>query len=125
MEFLDIDATFGKTEVPYSDAKFWTVDMASDYGVTSLTADGLHDFFTVLKDQDESKTLDYLVSKLGFNPSDETQKEQGMAILAKKDLITATKHHVGEFLCLMHHSSDPVDYKNCTDDANEISYFLQ
>lgn len=41
MEFLDLDATFGMTSVPYSAATWWTVDYAKDYQVTDLTPDYL------------------------------------------------------------------------------------
>lgn len=81
MEFLDLDATFGKTSVPYSEAKFWTVDYAKDYGVTYMTSDSLADFYDKLASQDEGITLNYLISKLGFDYNDSQQRQQGIALL--------------------------------------------
>jgi len=73
LEFLDLDSTnavVGTDRPTYEDAVWWSIDYAKQYGVTKLTPDALHDFYTTLKDQDEDKTVDYLVSKLGFNPAD-------------------------------------------------------
>lgn len=50
IEYLDLDATFDKQSVPYSDATWWSLDWAKDFGVTELTPDSLHEFYTVLKD---------------------------------------------------------------------------
>ena len=73
IEFLDLNDTYGKSSVSYSDAKFFSVDWATSYGVTSLDAESLATFRKVLE-ADETYTLNYLVSKLGFNPNDKTQK---------------------------------------------------
>jgi hypothetical protein len=124
MEFLDLDYTIGKQSVPYSEAKFWTVDYAKDYGVTDLTPDSLANFYDVLSSQDEGITLNYLISKLGLNPEDSQQRQQGIDLLSKKDIITSNKHHVGEFLCLMKHSSWASEYADCADSANSVE-FLQ
>ena len=75
MEFLDLDATFGMTSVPYSAATWWTVDYAKDYQVTDLTPDNLKAFWDRLSKQDESITLNYLISKLGFNYNNKQQRQ--------------------------------------------------
>jgi hypothetical protein len=75
IEYLDLDATFGMDSVPYDSAQWWSLDYAKDYAVDYITADSLHDFYLRLKDQSEDDTVNYLVSKLGFNPSDPFQYE--------------------------------------------------
>ena len=72
--------------------------MATDFNLDALDATSLATFRKVLE-ADEAYTLDYLVTKLGFNPRDSSQFDQGVAILTDIDLITTTKHHVGEYLC--------------------------
>ena len=118
LEFLDLDATFGKQSVAYADAKWWSVNYAKDYGVVELTADSLAEFYGRLASQDEDATLDYLIAKLGFNYNDSQQRQQGIDLLADKDIITTTKYHVGEFLCLMKHSSWDQEYADCANNAN-------
>lgn len=69
MEYLNLQATIGKTSVSYSDLDFFSVDMAADYEVTDLDATSLADFRKRLE-ADETYTLNYLVAKLGFDPTD-------------------------------------------------------
>jgi hypothetical protein len=54
--------------VSYTDAKWFSVDFAKSYAVTTITPDSLAAFRKILE-ADESYTLNYLVSKLGFDPS--------------------------------------------------------
>lgn len=69
IEYLNLQATIGKSSVSYSDLEFLTFDLASDYNVTSLDATSLATFRKALE-ADETYTLNYLVKKLGFNPND-------------------------------------------------------
>jgi hypothetical protein len=69
MEFLNLQATIGKSSVSYSDLEFLSVDMASDFNVDALDAASLATFRKVIE-ADEAYALDYLVTKLGFNPND-------------------------------------------------------
>jgi len=48
--------------------------------------------------------------------------------MAKKDLITSSKHKTGEFICQMHKSISVDEYDTCTATANNLlnlDYFLQ
>ena len=123
-EFLDLDATFGKTSVPYSEAKFWSVDYAQQYGLQMLDGASVHNFYTTLKNQSEDDTLNYLIAKIGFDPADPTQRDQALAIYEGKDLVTSSKHHVGEYLCLMSHSSYSDEFADCCRSANSSKNFL-
>jgi hypothetical protein len=98
MEFLNLQATIGKSSVSYSDLEFHSVNMAKDYNVTDLDATSLATFRKTLE-SDETYTLNYLISKLGFDPTDAAQFNQGVAVLTSIDLVTTSKHHVGEYLC--------------------------
>ena len=98
MEFLNLQATIGKSSVSYSDLDFYSVNMAEDYNVTDLDSTTLAKFGKTLE-ADETYALNYLVSKLGFDPTEKTQFNQGVAVLTSKDLVTASKHHVGEYFC--------------------------
>ena len=69
IEYLNLQATIGKSSVSYSDLEFLTFDLASDYTVTSLDATSLATFRKALE-ADETYTLNYLVKKLGFDPND-------------------------------------------------------
>lgn len=97
--------------------------MASDFNVDALDAASLAAFRKRLE-ADETYTLNYLVTKLGFNPNDQSQFDQGLAILTDMDVVTTTKHHVGEYLCLMHQSLSSAEYAACAQAANP-SLFLQ
>ena len=97
MEFLNIQSTIGKTGLSYSDLDFNSFDLTS-WGQKTIDPVGLADFRKRLE-LDETYTLNYLVSKLGFNPSDGAQFNQGLAILTEFDLVTTSKHHTGEYIC--------------------------
>lgn len=58
--------------------------------------------FRKVMDNDKDLFLDYLITKLGFNTNDSDEYDAGIALLAKKDLITSSKHKTDESSCLMH-----------------------
>lgn len=66
---MNLNDTYGKTKINYTDAKWFSVDYAKRYSVTTITPDSLASFRKILE-ADESYTLDYLVAKLGFDPTD-------------------------------------------------------
>ena len=80
MEFLNVQATIGKSGLSYSDLDFNSFDLSKDWGQTTIDPIGLDDFRKRLE-ADDNYTLKYLVSKLGFNPQDGPQLKQGLQIL--------------------------------------------
>lgn len=123
MEFLNLNATIGKSSVSYEDAEFLSVNFATDFGLVDLDATSLSTFRKVLE-ADETFTLNYLVAKLGFDSTDSAQFDQAVKLLTDIDLVTTTKHHTGEYICQMHFSITPTEYDTCTASANK-SLFLQ
>jgi hypothetical protein len=71
MEFLDLDYTIGKRGLTYADLRFNSFDLAKHWGKQNIDAKSLADFRKRIE-PDEQYTLDYLVAKLGFNPTDES-----------------------------------------------------
>ena len=51
---------------------------------------------------------------MGFDPDDEAQVDQAMAIYNDKDLVTTKKRKIGEYLCQMHKSITATEYDTCT-----------
>lgn len=90
--------------------------------MTDLDATTLATFRKTLE-ADETYALNYLVSKLGFDPTDNAQFNQGVAVLTSKDLVTTPKHHVGVYFCQMHFSLSAAEYAKCSETANP-SLFL-
>jgi hypothetical protein len=123
MEFLNVQATIGKSGLSYSDLEFNSFDLAKDWSQTTIDPIGLDDFRKRLE-ADNNYTLNYLVSKLGFNPRDGPQFWQGLQILTDYDVVTRFKHHTGEYLCLMHYSLNPQEFLDCAANANN-RLFLQ
>jgi hypothetical protein len=76
-----------------------------------LTSDSLQAFGQVLSLNDEL-TLNYLVSKLGFDPSDPGQFEQGIAVLMAKELVASTLDPHAYF-CQMRESLTPEEFAEC------------
>ena len=68
MEFLNIQSTIGKSGLSYADLDFNSFDLEKDWGQATIDPIGLADFRKRLE-VDEAYTLNYLVSKLGFNPN--------------------------------------------------------
>ena len=69
MEFMDLNPSFGKTEVSYEDITWLSVDLEADYGLSNLDPKSLSSFRNLLQD-DYDLSIDYLVAKIGFNPTD-------------------------------------------------------
>ena len=67
-------------------------------------------------------TLEYLTRKLGFDANDEKSVQMAYEILADKDLISSKKHHTGEYICQMHKSISPDEFKQCSKEANPKFY---
>ena len=71
MEFVDMMTFAGSTSLAYEDLHFKSLDFASDYGLKSLTPDSIFSFKTFLEDpQNYDTALNYLVSKMGFDPAE-------------------------------------------------------
>lgn len=130
MEFLNLLPTFGVENITYDMLDFFSVDFAEDFGLKNLDPVSLATFRKDLENEDDVlKTLKFFISKLGFDPEDITQYNQGLAVLLDEDLVTESdlKFGIGKALCLMHKSSDDQEYKDCCNDVNstEFAQFLQ
>lgn len=85
MEFLDLDSTIGLEQPSYKDLNFFSLAL-SDYNLTTFDAQSL----SVLKDKiqsDQNLGVKYAVAKLGFDPEDDSQFKQGIALLQDTALI--------------------------------------
>ena len=78
----------------------------SDYGVTSLSGKALADFRKRLED-DQDMALEYLVRKMGFDHTSDTETEMAYDVYKDKDLISNKKLKTGEYICEMHKSLTP------------------
>ena len=75
MEFVDMITFEGSTSLAYEDLNFRSLDFASDFGLESLTPDSIFGFKTFLEDpQNYDTTLNYLVSKMGFDPANQIER---------------------------------------------------
>ena len=97
--------------------------MKTMWNVSALDATSLATFRKFIE-PDEAYTLNYLVSKLGFDYNDPVQKTLGTNALTSIDVVTTKAHHTGEYLCLMHYSVTPEEYAACAAAANP-ALFLQ
>ena len=123
-EFINLVPTMGKSDpISYSELEFLSLPM-QDFGVTAITASALSDFRKELED-DKDMALDYLVRKMGFNSSSETETQMAYSVYEDKDLITTGKQKTGEFICQMHKSISPDEYDDCTKTANNFRDFDQ
>lgn len=91
----------------------------SEYGVPEITAQALSDFRKAME-ADKDMTLEYLVRKMGFNPSSSEETEMALDVYKDKDLITSGSEKTGEFICQMHKSLSPQEYETCCDSANKV-----
>lgn len=59
---------------------------------------------------DDTLTYKYLVSKLGFDPTNSKEYEQAMTIYTDDlDIITSSKRKTYKFICQMHRNFDKVE----------------
>jgi tagatose-1,6-bisphosphate aldolase non-catalytic subunit AgaZ/GatZ len=101
---------------------FRTVEL-SQFGLTGLTPQDLSAFKNKLA-ADDNLTYRYLVSKLGFNPSDSQQYEQAMSLyIDEMNLITASKRKTYKFICQMHLSFDKVELDQCIADGKAAAAY--
>ena len=59
--------------------------------------------------------MNYLVSKLGFNPDDPDETNQALDWYIEKELVTGDDHQIDNYLCLMHKSIDTDEFQDCKD----------
>lgn len=125
-EFIDVNALSGKSSASYDDLKFLSFDLAADLGFSDLSPDGLSDLRKFLEDSNNyDKAIEYLVRKMGFDANDDDQVEQALAWYIDKDLVTTSKHKIGEFLCQMHKSISSSEIQECFDSANNAAEVYQ
>jgi len=63
-----------------------------------------------------------LVAKLGFDPNDNSEFEQGMDIYIKDlDLITSSKRKTYKFICQMHMNQDKKELDQCVADGKKAN----
>ena len=74
LEFVNIGPTLGNKDFKYADAEWWSVDYTQDFNLSQVDPTSLATFRKYLEDPaNQDYALNYLVSKLGFNPNDMTQ----------------------------------------------------
>lgn len=74
LEFVNIGSTLGNKDFTYADAEWWSVDYTQDFNLPQVDPTSLATFRKYLEDPaNQDYALNYLVSKLGFNPNDSTQ----------------------------------------------------
>lgn len=123
-EFLDLNPTFGSTNVP-ANLTFMSLDFAAQYGVTQIDATSLAAFRKRIE-ADVKLAHDYMVRQVGFNPADSVEYAQAMAIYSDEKLVTSSGD-VTAFLCEMHKSISGTEESACAS-GNSIEYlgmFLQ
>jgi len=81
MEFLNLEPTFGIQNITYEMLEFFSVDFDKDFGLKNLDPTSLATFRKALEASGDVPTLNYYISKLGFNPNDATQYNAGLAVL--------------------------------------------
>ena len=95
---------------------FKSVDLSAEYGLKDLTPEGIREFRKFLADpQNYDVAMNYLVSKLGFNPDDPNETDQALDWYTKKELVTGDDRRIDNYLCLMHKSIDPDEFQDCKD----------
>ena len=79
----------GQSQLEYADLTFKSVDLFADYGLKDLTPEAIKEFKKFLADpQNLDTALNYLVSKLGFNPDEFEELIQALDWYTKKELMT-------------------------------------
>ena len=117
MEFVDMMSFAGSTSIAYDDLIFRSLDFAADYGLESLTPDGIFNFKNYLEDsQNYDTALNYLVSKQGFDPANSVERNKALSWYVSKELITPDTFELGNYICLMHKNISVDEFTACTAD---------
>ena len=122
LHFLPLEKTYGWKSIPtdISVFPFRRVEL-SQFGLTGLTAQDLSTFQNLLSFND-NLTYKYLVSKVGFNPADAIEFEQGMSLYVNDlQIITASKRKTYKFICQMHLSKDKAELDQCIADNKALA----
>ena len=125
LHYLPLEQTYGWKSVP---ADVTTIPFRrfqfSDYGLTDFSADSLSAFQNALK-ADDNLTYKYLVGKVGFNPDDSKEFEQGMSLYINDlGIITANARKTYKFICQMHLSKDKTELDLCIANNKAAPSFL-
>ena len=115
-EFINMMSFKGQSQLEYADLTFKSLDLSAEYGLKDLTSEGIRDFRKFLADPENyDVAMNYLVSKLGFNPDDPDETNQALDWYIEKELVTGDDHQIDNYLCLMHKSIDTDEFQDCKD----------
>ena len=85
--FLNLEPTIGKdSHTPLDELEFRELDFEADFGVKDMSADSILDLAQRLS-EDEKLHRNYLIRKLGYDPSIPTEVQKSIKILTGKEII--------------------------------------
>ena len=114
--FLNLQPTIGQESyVPLDQLEFRELNYESTYGVKDLTAASILDLAKKLS-EDEDLHQDYLVRKLGYDPSIPAEVERSFEILSGMEIVIETDvdtYSMWPQLCLMTSNISVEEYAEC------------
>ena len=126
MEFIDMMSFKGRSSIAYDDLTFRSLDLAADYGLNELTPQGLRHFRHFLEDPSNYDTaISYLISKMGYDPSDPDEAEYALKWYVNKKLVTEDDHQIWAYLCLMHKSLSVQELSKCYEHHEQAHYIAE
>ena len=119
LHFLRLELTYGWEVLPKDIASypFRSVSLSNQFGLYQLTGASLKQFKSVLESK-QSFTEKFLISKIGFDPNDNSEFKRGMDIYINDiEIVTANKQKLYKFICQMHMNKDSKELAQCVTDA--------
>jgi hypothetical protein len=101
LHFLRLELTYGWEVLPKDIASypFRSVSLSNQFGLYQLTGASLKQFKSVLESK-QSFTEKFLISKIGFDPTDSSEYKRGMDIYINDiEIVTANKQKLYKFIC--------------------------
>ena len=111
--YLNLQPTIGlEKPLPLDQLEFRELDYAKQYGVKDMTASSILALAATLE-RDEKMHRDYIIRKLGFEPSSPAESEQALSIMLDKGIITSDSFWPQ--LCVMTSNINVEEYDFCID----------
>jgi hypothetical protein len=110
-EFLNLEATLGKDSIESSDLEWRHLDMNEEFQLSDITATSLADFKVRLVN-DQNLAVNWMIRKLGYDPTIQSEYTKAMGIYEELGLVTSPNDY-SDFICLMHKNTCSSEIDAC------------
>jgi len=112
--FLNLEDTIGKPQrTPYAKLSWRHLDYKEEFGLEDLTVESIHALRVRLQ-KDPAQQQDFMIMKMGLDPSNKQERDKAIKILESKGLVDEKTGSFWPQICLMAKSLSTSEFAACT-----------